>query len=112
MPLQSNSYDCGAFVLAKQLKVVFDLPCDFTQESMADFRRHVALQLHQGTVHLPRYAIPEEDASTPGIHDSLPRLRFHNNVRVFDDANVYVITLPLESSKLTHHASVQIRYRT
>lgn len=96
MPIQSNSYDCGAFVLAKKLKIVFDLPCDFTQESMANFRRHAALQLHQGMVHLPSYAIPEENMSTSSIHDGpLPRLRFHNNVQVFDDAKMYVITLPL-----------------
>ncbi len=56
-PLQDNGCDCGAFVCAKMLSVSCHLP-DFTQQDIPNVRRHIALQLHRGAVHVPEYNIP------------------------------------------------------
>lgn len=54
-PQQSNSYDCGLFVLTKQATIAFNQSRDFTPENMMNVRRHIALQLYAGQVYLPHY---------------------------------------------------------
>jgi hypothetical protein len=57
-PLQDNGCDCGIFLCAKMLSILYGLP-DFLQKDMTNVRRHIALQLHRGTVYVPKYNIPK-----------------------------------------------------
>ncbi|KAF7965874.1 hypothetical protein HWV62_41178 [Athelia sp. TMB] len=78
MPQQTNSCDCGLFVLAKEVMIVFNQSGDFTQQNMHHVRHHIALQLYAGQVYLPSYPsaldskssaeMPEVDISSETVH--------------------------------------------
>lgn len=45
IPRQRNGYDCGAYVCRYLNRLARDLPLDFDQQDMSNFRRQVALSI-------------------------------------------------------------------